>query len=85
VVRHIQQELGVPCTEVKAYFQMYGGFNGGTLASGFNLYESGQVAQVGNPFLLNPWANTLEQRYVIEILSTPNTMPTLVHGLGRSS
>ncbi len=54
MVRHIQQELGVPCTEVKAYFQMSGGFNGGTLASGFNLYESGQAAEVGNPFLLNP-------------------------------
>jgi short subunit dehydrogenase-like uncharacterized protein len=39
---------------VKAYFQAYGGFNGGTLASGFNLYDSGQIAQVSDPFLLNP-------------------------------
>jgi short subunit dehydrogenase-like uncharacterized protein len=54
VVRHLQRELGVPCVRVKAYFQAYGGFNGGTLASGFNLYDSGQVAQVGDPFLLNP-------------------------------
>jgi short subunit dehydrogenase-like uncharacterized protein len=39
---------------VKAYFQMFGGFNGGTLASGFNLYDSGQVDEVSQPFLLNP-------------------------------
>jgi len=25
---------------VNAYFQAYGGFNGGTLASAFNLYDS---------------------------------------------
>ncbi len=54
VVRHMQKELGVPCKTVKAYFQAYGGFNGGTLASAFNLYDSGQAIQVSNPFLLNP-------------------------------
>lgn len=54
VVRYMQQELGVSCQSVKAYFQMVGGFNGGTLASGFNLYDSGQTAQISNPFLLNP-------------------------------
>ncbi|KGF71893.1 saccharopine dehydrogenase [Neosynechococcus sphagnicola sy1] len=54
VVRYMQQELGVPCQAVKAYFQMVGGFNGGTLASGFNLYDSGQADQVRDPFLLNP-------------------------------
>lgn len=53
-VRHLQREIEVPCRAVKAYFQMYGGFNGGTLASGFNLYDSGQVAKMNNPFLLNP-------------------------------
>ena len=54
VVKHLQQELGETCTSVKAYFQAYGGFNGGTLASGFNMYDSGQITQVSNPFLLNP-------------------------------
>jgi short subunit dehydrogenase-like uncharacterized protein len=54
VVRHIQEKLGVPCRAVKAYFQLYGGLNGGTLASGFNLQASGQSALVRNPFLLNP-------------------------------
>jgi short subunit dehydrogenase-like uncharacterized protein len=54
VVRHIHEKLGVPCRAVKAYFQLYGGLNGGTLASGFNLQASGQSALVRNPFLLNP-------------------------------
>jgi short subunit dehydrogenase-like uncharacterized protein len=54
VVRHMQQELGVSCQSVKAYFQMMGGFNGGTLASGLNLYDSGQMDRFNNPFLLDP-------------------------------
>lgn len=54
VVHHLQRELAVPCQSVNAYFQAYGGLNGGTLASGFNLYDSGQAAQVSHPFLLNP-------------------------------
>jgi short subunit dehydrogenase-like uncharacterized protein len=54
VVRYMQRELGVSCKSANAYFQMVGGFNGGTLASGFNLYDSNQLAQVNNPFLLNP-------------------------------
>ena len=45
---------GVACRQVRAYFQAFGGFNGGTLASGFNLYDSGQIEKFGNPFLLNP-------------------------------
>lgn len=54
VVRHIQQELGASCLAIKAYFQVNGGFNGGTLASGFNLYDDSKAEQLGNPFLLNP-------------------------------
>ncbi|HEY9824539.1 MAG TPA: saccharopine dehydrogenase NADP-binding domain-containing protein [Stenomitos sp.] len=54
VVRYIEERLGVPCKSVKGYFQAMGGFNGGTLASFCNLYASGQYAQIGNPFLLNP-------------------------------
>lgn len=53
-VRHLQREIEAPCRAVKAYFQMHGGFNGGTLASGFNLYDSAQVGNMNNPFLLNP-------------------------------
>lgn len=57
VVRHLQQELGVSCQRVTAYFQAYGGFNGGTLASAFSLYDSNWSEQLGNPFLLNPAQN----------------------------
>ncbi|MBE9100498.1 saccharopine dehydrogenase family protein [Vacuolonema iberomarrocanum] len=54
VVRHMQQKFGLPCRQVNAYFQANGGFNGGTLASAFNLYDSGAATQYDNPFLLNP-------------------------------
>jgi short subunit dehydrogenase-like uncharacterized protein len=54
VVRYLQQELGVACQQVHAYFQGYGGFNGGTLASALNLYNSQAATQMSNPFLLNP-------------------------------
>jgi len=57
LVRHLQQELGVGCTGVKAYYQLAGGFNGGTLASGLNIYERDELNQVSNPFLLNPIAS----------------------------
>lgn len=54
IVRYIQQQLGADCRSVKAYFQMAGGVNGGTLATAFNLYESGQAVHARHPFLLNP-------------------------------
>ncbi|KAM3107259.1 saccharopine dehydrogenase family protein [Phormidesmis sp. 146-33] len=54
VVRHLQREWGMPCQNVNAYFQAEGGLNGGTLASGFNLYDSPHAAQFRDPFLLNP-------------------------------
>lgn len=57
VVRYLQHQLGAPCQTVNAYFQAYGGLNGGTLASGFNLYDSDGAAQFNDPFLLNPSAH----------------------------
>ncbi|MBW4420729.1 MAG: saccharopine dehydrogenase NADP-binding domain-containing protein [Myxacorys californica WJT36-NPBG1] len=57
VVRHLQRELGMPCQAVKAYFQAFGGFNGGTLASAINLYDSPGAAQMNHPFFLNPSAS----------------------------
>ena len=54
VVRHAQRHLGVPCGEVKAYFQMQGGFNGGTLATVLHTHDSGQARALGDPYLLNP-------------------------------
>ncbi len=56
MAQYMQQELGVACKQVKAYFQMAGGVNGGTLATAFNLYESGQAKQARDPFLLNPFS-----------------------------
>jgi short subunit dehydrogenase-like uncharacterized protein len=53
IVRYFQA-LGSPCKTVNAYFQAEGGLNGGTLASGFNLYDSDGATQVSDPFLLNP-------------------------------
>lgn len=54
VARFMQREMGVACKQVKAYFQMAGGVNGGTLATAFNMAESGQTALARDPFLLNP-------------------------------
>ncbi len=54
MARHIQTKLGTSCRQIKAYFQMAGGVNGGTLATAFNLYESGQAKTARDPFLLNP-------------------------------
>ena len=54
VARDMPRRLGVSCRQVKAYFQMYGGFNGGTLASNVHRHESGAVEIGRDPFLLNP-------------------------------
>jgi short subunit dehydrogenase-like uncharacterized protein len=54
VVRHLQQEFGVPCQQVHAYFQASGGLNGGTLASAFNLFDTPGSVNWNEPFLLNP-------------------------------
>jgi short subunit dehydrogenase-like uncharacterized protein len=50
----MQQDLGVSCRQVKAYFQAAGGLNGGTLASAVHLVRSGQASQLADLFLLNP-------------------------------
>lgn len=54
VSRHAQKELGADCREVKAYFQLAGGLNGGTMATVLNLYETGEAELARDPFLLNP-------------------------------
>lgn len=54
LVRHIEQKFAAPCAEVKAYFQMMGGFNGGTLASNAQRFEGGGIHAARSPFLLNP-------------------------------
>jgi short subunit dehydrogenase-like uncharacterized protein len=54
VVRHMQKELGVNCRQVKGYYQISGGLNGGTFASALNLNQSGNAARMRQMFLLNP-------------------------------
>jgi short subunit dehydrogenase-like uncharacterized protein len=54
VARYMQREWGVTCRVIKAYFQMAGGLNGGTMATMFNIYDSGQAARARELFLLNP-------------------------------
>jgi short subunit dehydrogenase-like uncharacterized protein len=54
LVRHMQQTLGAPCEEVTAYFRLAGGINGGTLATNFARYDSGQADASEHPFLLDP-------------------------------
>jgi short subunit dehydrogenase-like uncharacterized protein len=54
VVRRMQSAGAAPCRQVKAYFQMYGGINGGTVATDLNIRESGMSERSRDPFLLNP-------------------------------
>jgi len=44
LARHMQSAHGVPCVEARAYLQMAGGLNGGTVASAINMLKSGHVA-----------------------------------------
>jgi len=69
LVRHMRRELGVPCKEAKAFFQLYGGFNGGTVASSFNTHESTRPGELSHPFLLNPESARTE--YEIERSQDP--------------
>jgi short subunit dehydrogenase-like uncharacterized protein len=50
----IAQALGPEVREVKAFFKMKGGLNGGTLASMLHIYESNANKAMADPFLLSP-------------------------------
>jgi short subunit dehydrogenase-like uncharacterized protein len=54
VVRNMQKKLGVDCREVKSFYQIRGGLNGGTFASAANAQASGRATRMREPFLLNP-------------------------------
>jgi short subunit dehydrogenase-like uncharacterized protein len=54
VVRHMQKKLSIDCREVKSFYQIRGGLNGGTFASAANAQASGQAARMRELFLLNP-------------------------------
>jgi short subunit dehydrogenase-like uncharacterized protein len=53
-VRHLQRALGAEPVEVNGYFRMFGGFNGGTIASDVHRRESGGIEAGRDPFLLDP-------------------------------
>ncbi len=55
IVQHLRQS-SVGCRQVKAFYQMRGGLNGGTMATAFNLYESGNASRAADLFLLTPGA-----------------------------
>jgi short subunit dehydrogenase-like uncharacterized protein len=40
MARHVRESTGVPCAEVRAYFQFSGGLNGGTVASLLNMLNA---------------------------------------------
>lgn len=48
------ERYGEACVETKVAFSIRGGFNGGTLASLFNMLASGQTEAMADLFLLNP-------------------------------
>lgn len=50
----VADALGPETREVKSFFQMRGGLNGGTLATVFNMYDSGAIGLTDDPFLLSP-------------------------------
>jgi short subunit dehydrogenase-like uncharacterized protein len=56
VVRAIEAAYGAPCVEVRGYFRLRGGFNGGTLAWCAHRHENVDAALGRDPFLLNPRA-----------------------------
>ena len=54
IARALRRDHGEACVDAKACFSIRGGFNGGTLASVFNMVASGQSRALADPFLLNP-------------------------------
>jgi len=54
VARHVRAALGAPCAEVRGYFRLAGGLNGGTIATVLHTLESGRARGLGDPFLLDP-------------------------------
>ena len=61
LAREVQEHLDEDLVDLKGYFQMRGGFNGGTLASMIHMAETGRLAEVGQPFLLNPGEERLKK------------------------
>ncbi|MEM7184463.1 MAG: saccharopine dehydrogenase NADP-binding domain-containing protein [Spirochaetota bacterium] len=54
VAKYIKESLKQQCLEVKSFFQVFGGFNGGTLNTALTLTEEEQIEQFLDPIVLNP-------------------------------
>lgn len=61
LAREVQKHLDEDLISLKGYFQLRGGFNGGTIASMFHMAETGALAEVSQPFLLNPGEERLKR------------------------
>lgn len=61
LAREVQQKLDEDLVRLNGYFQMRGGLNGGTLASMFHMAETGGLAELAQPFLLNPGEERLKK------------------------
>lgn len=48
------RQAGQTCVQAKASYTVRGGFNGGTLASALNTFDTGQATALADPWLLNP-------------------------------
>jgi short subunit dehydrogenase-like uncharacterized protein len=65
VVRELQRRFGVPCRDARAWFRFRGGVNGGTVNTAILWEESGVIARMRDPFLLNPpgtWSDGIAER-----------------------
>ena len=60
-IRHAREAFGSSCGSVKAYFQAYGGFNGGTIATFIHIQEGGQADLMADPFLLKQRAHSADE------------------------
>jgi short subunit dehydrogenase-like uncharacterized protein len=49
MVRHVRAAFGVPCAEVRGYFQFSGGLNGGTVASLLNMLKAPRTEPAAAP------------------------------------
>lgn len=62
LVRETQNKFQEDIVWAKGYFNVFGGFNGGTIASMINMIESGEMKTLNNPDLLTPLASGSKAR-----------------------
>jgi short subunit dehydrogenase-like uncharacterized protein len=65
VARRLQEALGAPCAEARAYVRLKGGLNGGTVASLLNVIKSPRRKGLDDPFLLDPPSSHSERQKIL--------------------